>query len=107
MKKYNEIHMGKKIALNLLLLCSLSYAADYNPEEGGMLSLSCASCHGTDGKSEAITSYIAGMSKTAMYQILLDYKYDKRAGTIMPKHAKGFSDAELEQVAYYFSKIER
>lgn len=107
MKKYNEIHMGKKIALNLLLLCSLSYAVDYNPEEGGMLSLSCASCHGTDGKSEAITPYIAGMSKTAMYQILLDYKYDKRAGTIMPKHAKGFSDAELEQVAYYFSKIER
>ena len=47
------------------------------------------------------------MSKTAMYQILLDYKYDKRAGTIMPKHAKGFSDYELEQVAYYFSKIKR
>ena len=97
----------KKIVLTLLLICGFSYAADYDPEKGSMLSLSCTSCHGTDGKSEAITPYIAGMSKIAMYQILLDYKYDKRAGTIMPKHAKGFSDYELEQVAYYFSKIKR
>jgi hypothetical protein len=43
----------KKIVLTLLLICSFSYAA----EKGSMLSLSCASCHGTDGKSEAITPF--------------------------------------------------
>jgi sulfide dehydrogenase cytochrome subunit len=72
-----------------------------------MLSLSCASCHGTDGKSIHITPAIAGMGKAIMYQTLLDYKYGKREGTMMQKHVKGFNDEELEQVSYYFSKVKR
>ncbi len=97
----------KKLLLSLVAVCSISFAADYDPVKGEMLSLSCASCHGTDGKSEAITPYIAGMSKAVMYQTLLDYKNGKKTGTMMQKHVKGFTDAELEQVSYYFSKIKR
>ena len=97
----------KKIALALLCLAGFSYAAEYNPLQGKMLSLSCASCHGTDGKSETIMPLIAGMNKAGMYQILLDYKNGKRTGTMMQKHVKGFSDEELEQIAYYFSNVER
>ena len=97
----------KKLALALLCLAGFSYAAEYNPLQGKMLSLSCASCHGTDGKSEAIMPHIAGMDKTTMYQTLLDYKNGKKTGTMMQKHAKGFSDAELEQIAYYFSNVQK
>jgi sulfide dehydrogenase cytochrome subunit len=85
----------------------LTFAADYDPIRGEMLALSCASCHGTDGKSTTITPYIAGIGKTTLYKTLLDYKYGRLEGTMMPKHAKGFSDEELEQVAYYFSKVKR
>lgn len=97
----------KKLAVSLLFMSSLSFALDYDPIQGEMLSLSCASCHGSEGKSEAITPYIAGMGKNTMYQILLDYKYDRKTGTMMQKHTKGFSDAQLEQISYYFSKIKR
>ena len=97
----------KKTVISLLFASSLLFAVDYNPTQGKMLSLSCASCHGTDGKSEAITPYIAGMGKASLYQMLLDFKYDRRKGTMMSKHAKGFTDEELEQVAYYFSKVKR
>lgn len=97
----------RKIAITMCCLAGLSFGADYDPLKGEMLSLSCASCHGTEGKSETITPYIAGMGKTTLYQILLDYKHGKREGTIMQKHAKGFTDDELEQVAYYFSKVKR
>ena len=97
----------KKIVLLLVFLYSLTFAADYDPVRGQMLSLSCASCHGTDGKSEAITPYIAGMGKASIFQILLDYKNGKRTETMMQKHAKGFTDEELEQIAYYFSNVER
>lgn len=97
----------KKFGLVLLFLSSLSFAAEYDPVRGEMLSLSCASCHGTEGKSEAITPYIAGMGKANMYQILLDFKSGKRTETMMQKHVKGFSDEELEQIAYYFSKVKR
>ncbi len=97
----------KKLGLILLFLSSLSFAAEYDPVKGEMLSLSCASCHGTEGKSEAITPSIAGMGKASMYQILLDFKSGKRTETMMQKHVKGFSDEELEQIAYYFSKVKR
>lgn len=97
----------KKIAMSLLCLCSLSFALEYDAVRGEMLSLSCASCHGTDGKSTAITPTIAGMGKAVMYKTLLDYKYGRKTGTMMQKHVKGFTDAELEQVSYYFSKVKR
>lgn len=97
----------KKIAVILVTLCSLSFAAEYDALQGKMLSLSCASCHGTDGKSVAITPSIAGMGKNIMHQTLLDYKYGRKTGTMMQKHVKGFTDAELEQISYYFSKVKR
>lgn len=97
----------KKIALVLLCLYSFSYAAEYDPIEAEMLSLSCTSCHGTEGKSESFTPYIAGMDKAGLYQILLDYKNGKKTGTMMQKHVKGFTDEELEQIAYYFSNVEK
>jgi len=95
----------KKILLSLTVLISLSYSAEYNKHEGTMLSLSCASCHGTDGKSPGAMPTIGGASKDYLYSALLDYKAGKRYGTIMTKHAKGFTDAELEQIAYFFSKV--
>lgn len=97
----------KKLIATIFCFCSLSYAVDYDPLQGQMLSLSCASCHGTDGKSVAVTPYIAGMGKSTMYNILLAYKSGERSGTMMQKHVKGFTDAELEQISYYFSSIER
>lgn len=50
---------------------------------------------------------IAGMGKVAMQMVLMAYKNGEIEGTIMQKHAKGFSDYEIEQIAYYFSKNER
>jgi sulfide dehydrogenase cytochrome subunit len=97
----------KKLIVATLACSSLMLAAQYDPVRGEMLSLSCASCHGTDGKSVHITPAIAGMGKAIMYQTLLDYKHGKREATMMQKHVKGFSDEELEQVSYYFSKVKR
>lgn len=93
--------------MSLMCVCSLSFALEYDPVRGEMLSLSCASCHGTEGKSATITPFIAGMGKAYMYKTLLDYKYGRKTGTMMQKHVKGFSDAELEQIALYFSKVKR
>lgn len=97
----------KKLALLFLCLSSLSFALDYDPVRGEMLSLSCANCHGTDGKSETSIPRIGGLDKDYMYQTLLDYKVGKRLDThMMKKHTKGFTDEELEQLAYYFSKVQ-
>ena len=96
----------KKMVFLLASIASLSFAVDYDPVRGEMLSLSCANCHGTDGKSTTAIPKIAGLDKNYMYQTLLEYKTGKRVDThMMQKHTKGFTDEELEQLSYYFSKV--
>ena len=95
----------KKIILSLAVMASLSYGVSYDKHSATMLALSCASCHGTDGKSPGAIPTIGGASKAYLYKTLLYYKSGKRYGTVMMKHAKGFTNAELEQIAYYFSKV--
>lgn len=96
----------KKLAFLFVCLSSLAFAVDYDPVRGEMLSLSCANCHGTEGKSKTEIPAIAGLDKSYMYQTLLDYKSGKRVDThMMQKHTKGFTDEELEQLSYYFSKV--
>lgn len=67
--------------------------------------MSCASCHGTDGKAEGVGLYIAGRKSDELYNLLIDYKTGKRQGTIMHQHAKGYSDSELKRIAVYFSEV--
>ena len=98
----------KKSILALVAIGAISLSAgSYDPVKGEMLSLSCVSCHGTNGKSVGIMPSIAGMGKVAMQTMLMGYKNGHIKGTMMQKHAKGFSDYEIEQIAYYFSKNER
>jgi sulfide dehydrogenase cytochrome subunit len=95
----------KKIILSLAVIASASFAAPYNQYQASMLSFTCAGCHATDGKSPGSIPPINGQSKDYIYNTLIDYKTGERNGTIMMKHVKGFTDAELEQIAYYFSKV--
>ncbi len=98
----------KKLLLILVFTGTISlFGANYDPIRGQMLSLSCVSCHGTDGKSVGIMPSIAGMGKVAIQTMLMGFKNGHITGTMMQKHAKGFSDYEIEQIAYYFSKNER
>ena len=68
---------------------------------------SCAACHGTDGRSTGAMPPLAGRPKADLLRAMQDFKSNKRSATIMHQHAKGYSDAELERIADYFSKVSR
>jgi cytochrome c553 len=67
---------------------------------------SCAQCHGTDGRSAPGSTLppIAGMPRDYLAAQLKAFKAGSRPSTIMGQLAKGFSDAQLEQLADYFSQ---
>lgn len=66
---------------------------------------SCGACHGTNGRSEGAMRSIAGRSKADLLTMLREFKNDKRPGaTVMHQHAKGYTDAQLERIAEYFSQ---
>ena len=81
-------------------------SAEVNPR-GLVLSLSCSSCHGTDGKSVGIIPPIYGRSKDYIEKAMLDFKSGARYSTVMSRHAKGYSDDEIRLIAEYFGSLSR
>lgn len=69
---------------------------------------SCAACHGFEGRSVSEVPALAGKSKADLYKALLDFKSGAtKTATVMHQHAKGYSDAQLEAMADFFSKQKR
>ena len=69
------------------------------------MAASCAQCHGTDGRAAPGSTVppIAGMQRDYLVAQLKAFKAGTRPATIMNQLAKGFSDAQLEQLAGYFA----
>lgn len=74
-----------------------------------VLAATCFNCHGTDGRSPGAIPAIAGRPESALRAQLKAFKSETPpAGTtVMDRHAKGYSDEEIDALASYFSKIRR
>jgi cytochrome c553 len=80
-------------------------AQDY---EARSWAASCASCHGTEGRSESAVPALAGRSKVDLVAVLMEFKSGQRkTATIMHQYAVGYSDQQLERIADYFSRQPR
>ncbi|HEY4065349.1 MAG TPA: c-type cytochrome [Burkholderiaceae bacterium] len=85
-------------------------AADDAPTAAALrtrsLAATCAACHGSDGRApEAATlPGLAGVPKDLLIEQMKAFKSGTRPGTVMPQIAKGYSDAQIEQLAAWFSK---
>lgn len=69
------------------------------------LAASCTSCHGTNGRvaQGSAVPGLAGMPRDAMLQQLRAFRDGSRPATVMHQIAKGYSDAQLQQIAGYFA----
>lgn len=61
----------------------------------------CYSCHGTDGRSAGAIPSLTGKNAEQALLMLKEYKSGRLAATVMTRHAKGYTDAELEAIANY------
>jgi sulfide dehydrogenase cytochrome subunit len=81
-------------------------AASAGAEEltrGGMLSASCAGCHGTDGRSPGAIPNISGKTAEFIRVALEEFRSGKRVSTVMGRHAKGYTDEEIALIADYLA----
>jgi sulfide dehydrogenase cytochrome subunit len=79
--------------LIILLSASLALMPAVQAEElsrAAILSASCEGCHGTGGRSPGA--------------IPESFRSGEREATVMGRHATGYSDEEIRQIAEYFSK---
>lgn len=88
------------IIMGLLVACS-GYA-ELNPRS---IAVNCLNCHAdTSGLIDSPLPALSGFSRQQLEQALLNFKYDKQSGTLMPRLAKGYSDEQLQAVADYLSR---
>jgi len=63
----------------------------------------CYSCHGTDGRSPGAIPSLTGKNAQQALLQLREFKSGQLAATVMTRHAKGYTDAELEALANYIA----
>jgi sulfide dehydrogenase cytochrome subunit len=69
------------------------------------LAASCAQCHGTEGRAAAGSALpsLAGQPRDTLLAQLQAFKAGTRPSTIMQQLARGYTDAQLEQLAAFFA----
>lgn len=69
----------------------------------------CANCHGTDGAYAGAIPAIAGRPAGVLESQLLTFKTSEPGpnNTVMGRIVKGFSDAELRQLAQFYANVDK
>lgn len=92
-----------RIVLVATLLWACAQFAHADDPHLRILAASCAACHGTAGNSVGGTPVLAGLDRTYFIAQMQAFQAGTRPATVMQKHVKGLTDAEIEQLADYFA----
>lgn len=89
----------------LLLVCGAASAQDKETLYLRSLAATCASCHGTQGRAEPGSSVVslAGLQKDYIVAQMKAFQSGARPATVMHQISKGYSDAQIAQIAGYFA----
>ena len=92
----------------LLMLACAAQAQDVRDAPGlqaASLAASCTGCHGTQGRAVAGSAVpgLAGQPAATLTEQLKAFKSGARTATVMHQIAKGYNDAQIDQLAAYFA----
>jgi sulfide dehydrogenase cytochrome subunit len=83
----------------------LATAADVSPATAANMARNCFGCHGPDGRSPGAIPALNGKSADFIVQSFKDFRSGERPSTVMGRHAKGYTDAEVTALAEYISGL--
>ena len=93
------------IAAALLACATASRAQDAQTLRTRSLAATCGQCHGTDGHAidGAAVPGLAGLPASYLVEQMSAFKSGARPATVMHQIARGYGDAQIEQLARYFA----
>jgi cytochrome c553 len=80
-------------------------AAPIAEEAARNLANNCFTCHGPAGRSPGSIPSLYTLGADDIAKRLRDFKNGVVPSTVMGRHAKGYSDAEIEAVARYIAGL--
>jgi len=87
------------VAIGLVSIAAAA-AASAEPPAGAA---SCSGCHPSSARVSSPVSRLAGMDRAAIVKAMQDFRSGQRAGTVMDRIAKGFTDDEIQAIAAWFA----
>lgn len=89
------------------MLGSAAVQAQTEISRGEVIATTCYTCHGTYGVSTGSMPSINEISATRMASILQSYRSGQRSSTVMGRHASGYTDEEITEVANYLGNLQK
>jgi len=72
-----------------------------------MIAHNCFTCHGPGGRSPGAIPSINTLGANDIAVALRQFKTGQRPATVMSRHAKGYSDVEIDAVANYIATLNK
>lgn len=76
-----------------------------NAATAEIMANNCFTCHGTDGRSPGAIPSLSGKTSEFIATNMKRFRSGERKSTVMERHAKAYSDAEIEALANYIGKL--
>ena len=92
-----------------LCVAGAAQAQDAQALRTQSLAATCAACHGSEGRAIAASSVpgLAGQPAAYLVDQMKAFKSGVRQASVMNQLAKGYSDAQIEQLAAYFAALKK
>jgi cytochrome subunit of sulfide dehydrogenase len=65
--------------------------------------VSCSGCHPASARVSSPVPRLFGLDKAAIVRAMQDFRTGQRAGTVMDRIAKGFTDDEIQAIAAWLA----
>jgi cytochrome c553 len=86
-------------AVGLVSIAAASIASA-EPPAGAV---SCSGCHPTSARVTSPVPRLIGQAPDAIARAMKDFRSGQRAGTVMDRIAKGFTDEEIQAIAAWYA----
>ncbi|HEX5683973.1 MAG TPA: c-type cytochrome [Ideonella sp.] len=93
------------LAVTLALTSGVAAAQDARALQVRALAATCANCHGSEGRPPQGSALppLAGIPAERFIERMQSFKSGAPGPTVMHQIAKGFNDAQIQQMAAYFA----
>jgi cytochrome c553 len=83
-----------------ITLVAAAAVASAEPPAGAA---SCSGCHPASARVASPVPRLAGLDRAVIVRAMQDFRAGQRAGTVMDRIAKGFTDEEIQAIAAWLA----
>lgn len=103
----NTQRLAASCLIAAAVLGSATASAQTDITRGEVIASTCFTCHGTHGVSPSTIPSIDYIQPARMIEILKSYRSGQRVSTVMGRHASGYTDEEIVEVANSLGNMQK